>query len=94
MRQGIITNMFRILGIHTKWKDYYILEAYLETFESIAEDDRVDTIRAVKERAEDTRITEEQIAFTKEPLVEDENIVANNTGVNISIDRTNTIHIS
>jgi len=70
------------------------MEAYLETFELIAEDNRVDTIRVVKERVEDTRIIEEQIAFTKEPLVEDENIVVNDTGVNISIDRTNTIHIS
>ena len=70
------------------------MEAYLETFELIAEDNRVDAIRVVKERVEDTRIIEEQIAFTKEPLVEDENTVANNTGVNISIDGTNTIHIS
>jgi len=35
------------------------MEAYLETFELIAEDNRVDAIRVVKERVEDTRIIEE-----------------------------------
>jgi hypothetical protein len=70
------------------------MKAYLETFELIAKEDKVDTKRVIKEREEDIRIIEERITFTKNPLVKDENIVVNNIGVNITSNKTNTIHIS
>lgn len=94
MRQGLVTTMFRTLGIHTKWKNHYVVKAHLETSESMAEEDRVDAERAAKEREEDIRIAEGRIAFAKNPLVEDENTAANDAGVDITGSETDTIHIS